>query len=220
MIILLSAAFAAVTAATVVAPAARSVDQTAAWPVKAAAAVAGAAAAAALATLPQVSVSAAIWPVVAGVVAAAAAIDLQCHRLPNLLTLPTAAMTSVAVVAVTVAGDDTSRGIAAVAAAACWYGALWLFGFGYLALTGKTGLGGGDMKLTLTLGLVVGWVDPLLVLPAMIIATLIGTVIGVAGIVRTGKSTRLAFGPALAAGAVVAAAAGDPLLDLWLGTAV
>jgi leader peptidase (prepilin peptidase)/N-methyltransferase len=78
------------------------------------------------------------------------------------------------------------------------------------------GMGMGDVKLAAVMGLVLGRA----VAPAMFIALIAGTVVGVAVMarrgVRDGRKTRVPFGPFLAFGSVVALFAGDALVNLYL----
>jgi leader peptidase (prepilin peptidase)/N-methyltransferase len=78
------------------------------------------------------------------------------------------------------------------------------------------GMGMGDVKLAAVMGLVLGRA----VAPAMLIALLAGTVIGVGVILRRGvtegRKTAIPFGPFLALGSVVALFAGDALVNVYL----
>ncbi len=77
-------------------------------------------------------------------------------------------------------------------------------------------MGLGDVKLTATMGLFLGRA----VAPAVLIALLVGTFVGLALIARHGSQARkmaIPFGPFLALGGVVAMLAGDQLIDLYLG---
>ena len=78
------------------------------------------------------------------------------------------------------------------------------------------GMGMGDVKLAAVMGLVLGRA----VAPAMLIALIAGTVVGVGVISRKGVSegrkTRIPFGPFLALGSVVALFAGDALVNVYL----
>ena len=78
------------------------------------------------------------------------------------------------------------------------------------------GMGMGDVKLAALMGLVLGRA----VAPAMFIALIAGTVVGIAVMarkgVRDGRKTKVPFGPFLALGSVVALFAGDALVNLYL----
>lgn len=78
--------------------------------------------------------------------------------------------------------------------------------------TGGRGLGMGDVKLVAAAGLLLGW-------PKMILATLVGSVVGsVIHLIRMkhGADRRLAFGPYLAGGIWLAALLGGPIISAYL----
>jgi len=75
-------------------------------------------------------------------------------------------------------------------------------------------MGMGDVKLAGVMGLYLG----LSVLPAMAVAFLTGTVVGLGVIARAGLAARksaLPFGPFLAIGGLVGLLAGPELVDLY-----
>lgn len=137
------------------------------------------------------------------VLAALAAIDLDVHRLPNALTFPLA---PVAVVIAGVASASTGH----------WFGLLRAVLAGvtlsaaYLVLLlisrGGVGLGLGDVKLAVGLGVLLGWFSWSHVLSG----TLIGFILGglwAAGLLMTRRATRhtyIAFGPFMIGGTVIA----------------
>lgn len=81
-------------------------------------------------------------------------------------------------------------------------GSLYLVAWGYEKLTGKEGMGGGDIKLLAMMGAFLGWRSVLFIIFA---ASLVGSVIGVAAMLIQKKDRKLAipFGPFLAFGAVL-----------------
>nr|WP_297356116.1 A24 family peptidase [uncultured Caldimonas sp.] len=104
--------------------------------------------------------------------------------------------------------------------------ALWGAVFGYLALwavywlfkltTGKEGMGYGDFKLLAALGV---WLGPTMLLPVLIGASVLGTVVGVAmkasGALREGRY--VPFGPFLAGAGIAVFLIGAPTITGWLG---
>jgi leader peptidase (prepilin peptidase) / N-methyltransferase len=89
-------------------------------------------------------------------------------------------------------------------------------------LRGQPGIGMGDIKLAVSLGLVVGYLGALEIVVfaygAIISAVLIAVVLMIVGKARL--ASRIPFGPYLAIGAMLVILAGDPLTDLvraWLG---
>jgi leader peptidase (prepilin peptidase)/N-methyltransferase len=71
-----------------------------------------------------------------------------------------------------------------------------------IAVLSKGGMGGGDIKLFFVIGLVLGTMNTLLTL---FLASLIGSVVGIYVLKKTGKGkkTPVAFGPSIAAAAVI-----------------
>jgi prepilin signal peptidase PulO-like enzyme (type II secretory pathway) len=84
-----------------------------------------------------------------------------------------------------------------------------------IAVTRGKGMGMGDLKLVIPLGLLFGWPDIVLVLMA---AFVIGAIVGVIAVARGANSMRgtLPFGPFLALGAVTAFFWGAPIIGWYL----
>jgi leader peptidase (prepilin peptidase)/N-methyltransferase len=85
-----------------------------------------------------------------------------------------------------------------------------------VVLAYPAGMGLGDVKLVASMGLFLGRA----LAPAVLIALLAGSVVGIALIARRGSEARkmaIPFGPFLALGGVIAMLAGDQLIDLYLG---
>jgi len=133
--------------------------------------------------------------------------DLDRRVIPNKVLL-VAAITGVAIAAI---GDPSSLPERAIAAAAAG-GGLFLVVLAY-----PRGMGLGDVKLAAVMGLFLGRN----VAPAILVALLAGSIVGLALIARDGAAARkraIPFGPFLALGGVVGLLAGDQLLDLYLST--
>lgn len=98
----------------------------------------------------------------------------------------------------------------AVLGAALGYAVLWSVFHIYRLLTGRIGMGHGDFKLVAAIG---AWLGvgalPVTLLAASFLGVAVGLARRVAG--RAGAGQTLPFGPCLAAGAAVAALAGNPL---------
>ena len=96
-------------------------------------------------------------------------------------------------------------------------GILWLVAWGYALATGREGMGGGDIKLLAMIGAFLGWQGVLLTL---LLASFIGSIIGVAIMVGRGGDAKLAipFGPFLAMGAMVSLFWGDEIVRWYLST--
>lgn len=95
-------------------------------------------------------------------------------------------------------------------------GSLFVVAWGYQMLTGREGMGGGDIKLLAMIGALVGWRGILFTLFA---ASAIGTLVGIVAMVRTKQGMRLAipFGPFLSAGALIYLFFGGPLIAWYVG---
>jgi len=132
--------------------------------------------------------------------------DLERRIIPNKVLIAGAVL-CLAIALPTDPSGVPERLIAAAAAG----GILFLVVLAYPA-----GMGLGDVKLAATMGLFLGRA----VAPAILIALLAGSIVGVALLARHGASARkmaIPFGPFLALGGVVALLVGDQLIDLYLG---
>lgn len=132
--------------------------------------------------------------------------DLERRVIPNKILL-VAAVLAVAIAAV---GDPSSLPQRAIAAATAG-GALFA-----VALAYPRGMGLGDVKLAATMGLFLGRN----IAPAILVALLAGSLVGLAMIARHGTAARkraIPFGPFLALGGAVGMLAGDQMVDWYLG---
>ncbi len=133
--------------------------------------------------------------------------DLERRIIPNKVLLVTSAL-GLAIVAI---GDPAS--LPERLAAAAGAGGL-LFA---AALAYPRGMGLGDVKLAAVMGLFLGRN----VAPALFVALLAGSVVGLGIIARHGAAARkqaIPFGPFLALGGLVGLLAGDQLIDWYLQT--
>ena len=138
-------------------------------------------------------------------------IDADTTLLPDDITLPLLWLGLL----INVAGTFTTLQ-AAVIGAVAGYLALWSVYWAFKLITGKEGMGYGDFKLLAALGAWLGWqMLPLVIL----LSALVGTIVGVAGIVLQGreKGAKLPFGPYLAAAGLIAIIWGVPLNAWYLG---
>ena len=94
-------------------------------------------------------------------------------------------------------------------------GVLYFVAVYYEALTGREGMGGGDVNLLAMLGAFLGWKSLLFIL---LVSSLIGAVVGIAVILFKGKDMKYAvpFGPFLCIAAVVYLFFGGDLIALFL----
>jgi leader peptidase (prepilin peptidase) / N-methyltransferase len=88
------------------------------------------------------------------------------------------------------------------------------------AVAGRTAMGGGDIKLALGLGAVLGYLEaPGVVMMGMFLSFLAGGVLSVGVLVATrDRKMHIPFGPFLALGTVLAAFFGRDLVDAYLTT--
>ena len=135
----------------------------------------------------------------------AALIDLEHRIIPNRIT-GLGAVLALALGLALDPGGEPGRLIAAAAAG----GFLLLAALAY-----PGGMGMGDVKLAAMMGLFLGAA----VAPAILIALVTGTLVGVAIIARkgaaAGRKTAVPFGPFLALGALTAVFAGQALVDVY-----
>jgi leader peptidase (prepilin peptidase)/N-methyltransferase len=133
--------------------------------------------------------------------------DLERRIIPNKILLA-AAIAGFAIAAI---GNPSSLPERLIAAAAAG-GVLFLVVLAY-----PRGMGLGDVKLTALMGFYLGRN----VAPAVLVALLLGSIVGLAMIARQGAAARkqaIPFGPFLAVGGLVGLLAGDQLVDLYLST--
>jgi leader peptidase (prepilin peptidase)/N-methyltransferase len=133
--------------------------------------------------------------------------DLEQRIIPNKILL-VAAVLGAAIAALGDPGSLPERAIAAAVAG----GLLFLAALAY-----PRGMGLGDVKLAAVMGLFLGRN----VAPAILVALLAGSLVGLAMIAREGAAARkkaIPFGPFLALGGVAGLLAGDQLVDWYLST--
>lgn len=97
--------------------------------------------------------------------------------------------------------------------------ALYLVAWLYYQVTGREGMGGGDVKLLAMIGAFLGWRSLLFVVFA---ASLVGSVLGIAEMIRQGRGgqTRIPFGPFLSLGAFLYLFLHQRILLWWYGFVV
>ncbi len=130
-------------------------------------------------------------------------IDARTHRLPNRIVLPALAGTLLLVIVEALLLQDAARLIRS------GLGMLLLGGFFLLLRLGsRGGIGGGDVKLAALIGVVLGWHGWTALAFgaafAFVLAALYALVLMMLG--RAGRKTRIAFGPWMILGAVLAIA--------------
>ena len=138
-------------------------------------------------------------------------IDLDVHRLPVGLVVPTAAWLVGLLVVATVATGEP-RWIGALIGAAVM-GLVYLL----LAVLPGGGVGGGDVRLAPVIGALLGWLSLAHLVVGLMAGFLIGGVAAIALLLlgRVGLKTSIAYGPAMCLGAWVAIGATSRILT-WL----
>jgi leader peptidase (prepilin peptidase) / N-methyltransferase len=131
-------------------------------------------------------------------------IDLDHRIIPNVLT-GLGAVVAIVLVAIFQTDDLVEHLIAGAAA-----GGFLLIA----AIVYPAGMGMGDVKLAAVMGLFLGRA----VAPAMLVALVAGSLVGVVVIARHGRKAGVPFGPFLAFGGVVGLFAGDAIVDWYLDT--
>jgi leader peptidase (prepilin peptidase)/N-methyltransferase len=136
-------------------------------------------------------------------------IDIDHRIIPNVITLPGIPICFAASFALpTITYKEALLGILIGG------GSLFLVAWIYSLITKKEGMGGGDIKLLAMMGAIVGWQG---VLFTIFVASLVGTLAGLAAMLQSRKGMKLAvpFGPFLSIGSITYAFFGTPLIDWY-----
>jgi leader peptidase (prepilin peptidase)/N-methyltransferase len=138
-------------------------------------------------------------------------IDFDTQLLPDDITLPLLWLGLIA----NLGGTFTDLR-SAVLGAIAGYLVLWTVYWAFRLIAKKEGMGFGDFKLLAAIGAWSGWqVLPVVILVSAGLGALIGSL--VLWLARSGRDTRIPFGPYLALGGIVALVWGHDLVVAWLG---
>jgi leader peptidase (prepilin peptidase)/N-methyltransferase len=147
-------------------------------------------------------------------IVAVSAIDLEHYRIPDRLVFPALAVAVPAVVLISLQKDVPEAIPRALLGAATFFGILLVF-----HLISPRGMGFGDVKLGLMLGLFTGWLAPTqlveapyLAVIAMFFGGIIGVVMGFGVALSRGRKAAFPFGPALCAGAYLVVLLSDRIV--------
>jgi leader peptidase (prepilin peptidase) / N-methyltransferase len=152
-----------------------------------------------------------VWSLIVATV-----IDLEFRIIPNRLTLRLPFVLSPLLAgAAAVDGTWTDLRRAAVAGIVI-PGLMFMLSEAFRLVRGQAGIGMGDIKLAISIGLVVGYLGGL-ELVVFAYGTIISAVIIAVGLMLAGRAklaSRIPFGPYLAIGAMLPVLAGDPLTGM------
>lgn len=142
-------------------------------------------------------------------------IDLDHHRLPDVVLVPTVALTAGGFGVVGLTGGRTGPLVAALAGGAIGFALLFL-----IHAVQPAGMGFGDVKLAALCGLALGWSGIERVPLGLFAAFFAGAVVGVAALAsgRATRRTRIPFGPFLCVASLAVALYGDPLVSVFRAT--
>ncbi|WP_329063997.1 A24 family peptidase [Streptomyces sp. NBC_01429] len=143
----------------------------------------------------------AVWLLVTPFAVLLALVDSRVHRLPDQLTLPLAAAAAVLLgVAALIPGGAGSWPTALLG------GLVLGFTYAVLFLINPNGMGFGDVKLALSLGVVLGWYGWLVLFAGAFAGFLLGAVYGFGLILlrRANRKSAIPFGPFMIVGALLA----------------
>jgi len=138
-------------------------------------------------------------------------IDIDHQIIPNVITYPGIVIGFVASFFVGFIGyKESFLGIVLGA------GILLVVYYGYLFLTKKEGMGGGDVKLLAMIGAFLGWKA---VIFTIFIGSAVGTVLGIAVAMKTkkGRKAAIPFGPFLSLGALLYLFHGPEIVRWYTG---
>jgi len=130
-------------------------------------------------------------------------IDARTHRLPNRIVLPTLGALIVLAVVESLTTGDAARMLRAL------LGGLVLgFFYAVIHVASRQGMGGGDVKLAAVIGLVLAWHGWWTLLLGSAAAFVLGALYAITLLLmgKVERTTRIAFGPWMILGAVLAIA--------------
>jgi leader peptidase (prepilin peptidase)/N-methyltransferase len=144
---------------------------------------------------------------------ALALIDIDCHRLPNAIVLPSFPVVLALLTIAAAWQRDWPSLLRAVESGAVLYAFYFVLAFAYPA-----GMGFGDVKLAGILGGLLGYLSWSALLIGGFAGFLLGAIVGVA-VMASGRGNRksaLPFGPFMIAGTLLAIFATDPIWSWYL----
>lgn len=151
----------------------------------------------------------------AAVSVALALIDIDVHRLPDTIVLPSYLVGGALLAGASLVNQDYGQ----ILRAAIGMAALWLLYF-VLALVYPGGMGFGDVKLAGVLGMYLAWLGWAELAVGSFLAFLLGGVVGgvLMAVKRAGRKSKIPFGPFMLLGAYGGIFFGDAVAGWYLGT--
>jgi leader peptidase (prepilin peptidase)/N-methyltransferase len=144
---------------------------------------------------------------------ALALIDLDCKRLPDVLTLPSYPVAAVLLGGAALAGSDSGDFLEALVGGLVMFAVYFALCFAYPA-----GMGFGDVKLAGVLGMYTAWLGWGAWAVGLFLGFLLGGVFGIALIAfrKGSRKTAVPFGPFMLLGALIAILIGPELAQGYL----
>lgn len=141
-------------------------------------------------------------------------VDAATHRLSRRITMSTILLGAPLLAVAAVVRNDPGR---LVVSFACML--LLFIVFLLLWILSRGGIGGGDVRLAIVIGMYLGWLGASYVLVAVLVASVLAGMVALLLLIsqRATRTTRLAFGPYLALGTLVSMMSGDWIARVWLG---
>lgn len=147
---------------------------------------------------------------------ALAVIDVDHHRLPDVIVLPLYPVTLLGLLLAGLLGG-TWPVLPAVLGILVWLVPIG----GLFVVTGGRGMGFGDVKMAPVLGATLGWVAVSAAVVGVLAGFTLGAIVGIGLILarRAHRRSHLAFGPFLLAGSLLGLVAGPAVAQAYLGWA-
>ena len=157
------------------------------------------------------------FAVLFSVLLALSVIDLELYILPNRITYPSIVASAAIIPALSLAYADDPAGaiVWAFLGGLTFGGILAITLIAWELIVHKEGMGLGDVKLAVLLGMWLGWLHPVLPLMALIASSLLGVIVGVGVAIVRRESKPFPFGPWLALGTVVVICFSGPILRFY-----
>lgn len=162
----------------------------------------------------DVSVELFAYAILTSALVAQSIVDAATHRLSRRITMSTILFGGPLLVIAAIVADDPGRLVVSFACTVLLFVVFLL-----LWVLSRGGIGGGDVRLAIVMGMYLGWLGASYVLVAVIVASVCAGIVALLLLVsrRATRTTRLAFGPYLALGTLVSIMVGESISRIWLG---